>query len=111
MLLFLDTRFQSAEEHLGVRERSGDEMSDLESKLAEARGNHVYSNPTHANIHEMAVDRIGAIAREVVAEKDAEIARWRTWATEMPDYGWDLDNRDSPLWRWFDDMPKDEQND
>ena len=41
------------------------------------------------------------------AEKDAEIVKWRTWATEMPDYGWELDDRDSPLWRWFDDMPKD----
>ncbi len=49
-------------------------MSDLETKLAEARKNHIYNNQTHANIHVMAVDRIAAIAREVVAEKDAALA-------------------------------------
>jgi hypothetical protein len=70
-------------------------MTDLETKLAEARELHF--------VEDLDVfDAAAAIAREVVAEKDAEIVRWRTWATEMPDYGWDLDG---PIRAWYDDAP------
>jgi hypothetical protein len=41
---------------------------------------------------------------DVIAQKDAEIVRWRTWATEMPDYGWDIDG---PIRAWYDDAPGD----
>ncbi len=98
-------------------------MSDLEKRLAEAR-ERLYREHSFAAVYE-GFDVAANIAREVVAEKDrvisrlysfaeiqryqaalaekdAEIVRWRTWATEMPDYGWDLDG---PIRAWYDDAP------
>jgi hypothetical protein len=70
----------------------------LDERLAEGRGR--YCGDVDFEVFDVAA----AIAREAVAEKDAEIVRWRTWATEMPDYGWDLDG---PIRAWYDDAPGD----
>jgi hypothetical protein len=95
-------------------------MTDLDIRLAEARERlreeMKANNPGIESFSRLILwgegfDACAVIVRKVVAERDAEIVKWRTWATEMPDYGWDIDDRDSPLWRWFDDMPKDEQHD
>jgi hypothetical protein len=55
-------------------------MSDLESKLAEARKRLVrtFTIPQSMRTYFEGFDTCGDIAREVVAEKDAEIARLRS---------------------------------
>ncbi len=76
-------------------------VSTLDERLAEVRERILYIADNIDDVW----DACAAIAREVVAEKDAEIVRWRTWATEMPDYGWDIDG---PIRAWYDDAPGDE---
>jgi hypothetical protein len=54
-------------------------MTDLETKLAEAREGVMPNDVSEmAASHRRAFDAAAAIAREVVAEKDAEIVRLKT---------------------------------
>jgi chromosome segregation ATPase len=72
-------------------------MSDLETRLAEARKRLPRVGPGSSRNF----DEAAAIAREVVAEKDAEIANWETEARRLHDL---CDEKDAEIERLFQEV-------
>ena len=91
------------------RERESN-VSDLDDEIAAARRR--VRNIALGEWHQyeyhppsiLGFDAAGVLLRPKLNAANAEIARWRTWATEMPDYGWDFDG---PIKAWYDDAPSD----